>query len=192
LWGDGEILFSAAQLGSLINEQTVLLTVQRGDEVFQTKVPRVQIDDLRMSAYERGEIDDWQHEAGLKGRLQDLYFVPYNFSPSASVEKHLEFIDREDQIKAFDRCERCAYFNPLQEGDQVIAVDGKRIDSSYELLQALQTRKVLLIVQRDPEAIEKINWTQASSIGSMPPISQRLSLRLEPIIPFAPRDLYIF
>src|SRR3990167_773711 len=72
LWVDGEMVFSPYQLSSLINESTVFLTVQRGETVFQTKAPRVVLDDLKMSGPERGEFDDWQHEAAIKGRLQDL------------------------------------------------------------------------------------------------------------------------
>ena len=193
LWADGEVVFSAPQFSALINESTTFLTVQRGNEIFQTKVPRVQIDDLKMSAYEKGEIDDWQHEAGIRGRIQDLYFVPYNLSPNASVESRLEFIDEEDQTKAFKRCERCAYFNPLQEGDQILAVDGQPIRSSYELLERLQSRHALVIVERNPEAIQ-ILWDQAdpqfdqfnisnleaivSSIGTDQPVTSSESLHL--------------
>src|SRR5690606_8150867 len=59
VWADGEVLFSPQQLSSLINDSTAFLTVQRGEQVFQTKVPRVHIEDLKMTLSERGEIDDW-------------------------------------------------------------------------------------------------------------------------------------
>ncbi|HSX26820.1 MAG TPA: site-2 protease family protein [Chlamydiales bacterium] len=206
LWADGEVVFSAPQLSALINESTAILTVQRGNETFQTKVPRIQIDDLKMSAYEKGEIDDWQHEAGIRGRIQDLYFIPYNLSPNASVESRLEFIDEEDQTKAFKRCERCAYFNPLQEGDQILAVDGQTIRSSYEFLERLQSRHALVIVERNPEAIQKVLWTQAdpqfdqfnisnleaivSSIGTDEPVTSSGSLHLlSPVVPKPFNDL---
>ncbi len=163
LWADGEIVFSAPHLSSLINESTTLLTVQRGDDIFLTKAPRVHIDDLKLSPYEKGELDDWQHEAEIKGRLSDLYFIPYLLSPTASVEGRIGFIDEEDQIKAFLKCKRCAYFNPLQEGDQILAVDGHPIESSYELLNQLQTRHVLVIVERNQEIGQKVLWKAADS-----------------------------
>lgn len=163
LWADGEVLFSQKQLSTLINESTVFLTAQRGDTIFQTKIPRVQVDDLKMSQIEKAEIDDWQHESGLKGRLQDLYFIPYNLSPTCAVESRLDFIDQEDQKKAFQKCQRCAYFNPLEEGDQILAVDGRPVATSYELLQDLQTRRVLVIVERDPSLSLKISWNQAET-----------------------------
>lgn len=200
LWVDGEVIFSAKQLSSLINESTAFLTVQRGNEVFQTKVPRIHVDDLKMSLVERAEIDDWQHEAGLKGRLQDLYFIPYNLSPTADVESRINFIDEEDQVRAFQKCQRCAFFNPLQEGDKILAIDGYSVHSSYELLQILQTRHVLTIIDRDPESLQKVLWTKAdpqfdafsasdldalvSSIGTDTPLSNSGKLYLlNPIVP---------
>jgi len=161
LWADGEMIFSLNQLKSVINESTAFLTIRRGDHIFQTKVPRIHIDDLKMTPVQRAELDDWQHEAQIKGRLQDLYFIPYLLSPKGQIEQRLDFIVHEDQEKAFERCQRCAHFNPLQEDDQVLAVDGQPVHSSYDLLQHLQERHVLLIVQRDPLAIEKVSWKQA-------------------------------
>lgn len=161
IWADGEVLFSPQQLSSLMNESTAFLTVKRGEEIFQTKVPRIHIEDLKMTPSEWGELDDWQHEAGIRGKLQDLYFIPYALSPSGEVEKRLEFIDEEDQVRAFQRCQRCAYFNPLQEGDQILALDGTPVDDAYTLLQNLQTRHVLLIVERNPKSVQKVLWNQA-------------------------------
>lgn len=163
LWADGEVVFSVAQLSNLINESTSFLTVKRGDEIFHTKVPRVQISDFRMSPVEKGEFDDWQHEAGLKGKLQDLYFIPYNLSPTLDVESRLGFIDEEDKKKAFEKCERCSYFAPLQEGDRILAIEGIPLHSSYELLQEIQTRRILLIVDRDLALTEKVLWTKADA-----------------------------
>ena len=114
-----------------------------------------------MTMPEKGEIDDWQHEAGLKNKFQDLYFIPYNLSPSLMVESRLGFIDQQDQAKAFKPCKRCKYFRPLEEGDEILAVDGKRVQTPYELLTVLQQRHVLMIVERNPELSQKILWTKA-------------------------------
>lgn len=194
IWADGEVLFSLKQLSHVINEQTAFLTVRRGDEVFHTRVPRVFIGDLKMSSYERSEVDDWQHEIGLKKKVQDLAFIPYNLSPACEVESRLPFIDEQEQQKAFQDCQRCAYFHPLQEGDQILAVNGHPVNSAYRLLEYLQTREVLLIVERNPESVEKVLWTEAdkqfddfrladlqaivSSIGTNQSISSLGSLHL--------------
>ncbi len=163
IWVDGDRIFSQQQLTSIINDSTVFLTVQRDGEIFQTKVPRVHIDDLKMNGWQKGEVDDWQHEAGIRSRLQDLSFIPYSLSPDANVEHRLNFIDEKDQVKAFQTCQRCSYFNPLQEGDKILAVDGEPIESSYDLLRELQTRRVLMIVERSPALNGPVAWNVAES-----------------------------
>jgi regulator of sigma E protease len=163
LWVDGDIVFSHQQLSSLANESSAFLTVKRGDQIFQTKAPRVQLSDLKLAPSERGEIDDWQHEAGLKARLQDLYFIPYNLSPSLAVEGRLNFIDEQDQVKAFQACKRCTYFTPLQEGDQILAIDGQSVQTPDQLLAQIQTRHLLMIVDRNRSAIEPVLWKEADA-----------------------------
>ena len=200
LWVDGEVIFSAQQLSALINESTAFFTVQRGSEIFHTKVPRVPLSDLKMTLPERGEIDDWQHEAGLKGRLQDLTFIPYNLSPTLEVEGDIRFIDGADRARAFDLYRRNSDFKPLQEGDQILAVDGKAIQNPYQLLTSLQTRKVLTIVDRDPAHSKEVLWKNAdaqfdqfsakdlnaivASIGRAKPVTEVGTLHLlKPITP---------
>ncbi len=200
LWVDGEVVFSQPQLSELTNASTAFLTILRDNRVMHVKVPRAQISDLKMTLPERGEIDDWQHEAQLQGRLQDLYFIPYNLSPTMQVEGHLQFIDEEDLQKAVHQCERCTYFGSLQDGDQILAVDGMRVTTPYQLLTELQTRRILVIVERNLAAVGQIPWTQASaqfdsfstadleqivaSIGTDQPVTARGDLHLlKPIVP---------
>jgi regulator of sigma E protease len=203
LWVDGEVVFSMQQLSALTNESSAFLTVQRGEKTFQTKVPRIRLSELKMTLAEKGEVDDWQHEAALKGRLQDLYFIPYNLSPTLAVEGNLRFIDEQDQIKALDSCQRCLYFSPLQEGDQILAIDGKRVHTPYELLSNLQQRRILMIVDRNPTRVQKVLWTSAdaefdqfdtqdlqkivSSIGTKRPISEAGTMHL--LLPITPKPL---
>lgn len=163
IWAEGNPIYSMIELNTLINESNVFLTVQRGLDTFQTKIPLVRLNDLKMAAWEMGEISDWQHETGIKGRLQDLSFVPYTFSPDCLVENRLAFIDDQDQAKAFQACQRCGYFNPLQEGDRVLSVNGQRVHNSYELLQKLQTRQSLLIVERGLPISHPVSITEADA-----------------------------
>lgn len=149
LWVDGELVFSLPQLLSLVNESTVFLTVQRGDHVFQTKIPRVHLNDLKLSAWEKGELDDWQHEAGVKGKLQEIAFIPYSVSQQGVVESQFQFIDSKDQDRTFFQCFRSKYYTPLKEGDRILAVDGIQIQQSTDFLKLLQDRRVLIVVERD-------------------------------------------
>src|SRR4029077_19712338 len=127
LWADGELVYSVQQLSALTNQSTAFLTVERGGQIFQTKVPRIQLKDLKMTSPERAEVGDWQYEAGLRGKLQDLFFLPYNLSPQNVVENRIDFLDPGEQTAAFQKCQRCTYFTPLEEGDRIIAVDGKAL-----------------------------------------------------------------
>ncbi len=194
LWVNGEVVFSHQQLSALTNESTAFLTLKRDGKILQVKVPRIQLSDLKLSAPERGEIDDWQHEAGLKGRLQDLYFIPYNLSPNAVVEGRLSFIEESNQTF------------PLQEGDQILAVDGEPIQTPDQLLSHLQTRRLLMIVSRDPQSLGKTLWTTAdaqfdsfntkdlqsiiNSIGTDQPIRDAGQLHL--LKPITPKPLSEF
>jgi regulator of sigma E protease len=205
LWADGEQIFSAPQLSSLVNESTAFLTVQRGDQLIHSRIPRVHVDELKISAFERDELDDWQYAAHLKGRLDELYFMPYFISYSGVVEGPIPFIDQKDQERAFSKCERCAYFDPLMPGDRILAIDGERVTTSYDLLRKLQDRRVLLIVQRDPVLLSQpILWTQGDeefrrsadlsdvkaivdSIGATAPISHSGSLYL--VTPVSPKPM---
>lgn len=206
LWADGEMVFSLQQLSALTNQSTAFLTVEREGQVFHTKVPRIPLEDLKMTSPERAEIGDWQYEINLKGKLQDLYFIPYSLSPDNVVENRIDFLDPSEQRVAFQKCQRCTYFTPLEEGDRIVAVDGVPIQFSHELLQALQTRHVLVIVDRDPALAKKIQWKEAdtefedfnrtslssliSAIGSDHPISQSGSLYLlKPIVPKSKNEL---
>lgn len=161
LWADGEILYSRPHLKHAVNESSAFLTVQRKGEIFHTKVPRVHLDELNMTRMQKAEMDDWQYEAGLSSRVKDLYFIPYLVSPYATVESRLDFVDEQDQKKAFGPCERCAWFKPLEKNDRILAIDGQRVFSSYDLLRNLQTRQVLLIVQR--ESFLPISWKNADA-----------------------------
>lgn len=201
LWSNGEMVFSHQQLSHLTNEATVFLTIQRDDRVIHTKVPRVPINELAMTMSEKGEIDDWQHEAQVKGRLSDLMFIPYNISPDLFIEGDISFIDEGDQKKAWENLQT---FVPLQEGDRILALDSLRVRNPYELLNLLQNRRQLLIVDRNPQILEKVSLKEAEqqfgamgndlqkmvqSIGTDKPIQQLGTLvLLKPIEPKPLRD----
>lgn len=201
LWADGEVIFSAKHLSSLINTSSAFLTIERDGESLQTKVPRIQIDELKMNSLEKAELDDWRYEASLGGKLQDLYFIPCILSPEGIVEKRLSFLDPQDQERAFSTCERCQYFHPLQEGDRIVAIDGVRVKNAYELLSRLQERRVLTIFDRTP--LSSLSWKEAdmalenldrthleklvASIGTENPLLQEGNLHL--LSPISPKPL---
>jgi regulator of sigma E protease len=143
VWVNGELIFSEPQLRRNLNDGKVLITFRREGEVFIGKVPRILIEDLQLTSEMVKELDDWRHEAGLKGKIGSHYFIPYNLTPNMEVEHPIPYVDEESQIHFVH-----AGNNALQAGDQILAVDGVRVATSYEFLQEIQERKIQIIVER--------------------------------------------
>ena len=163
LWADGELLFSLPQLDSIINESIAFITVQRNNEIIQTQVPRVKVNELLLRNDEIGELDDWSHEAGLNRKVEDLYFLPYWINGQGIVERRAAFIDDEEQEKAFERCVRCHYYTPLQSGDRIVAIAGVVVSDSYDILEKLQQRTSLILVDRAERSLTDISWKEADA-----------------------------
>jgi regulator of sigma E protease len=162
LWVDGELIFSKRQLISVINQPRVLVTVKRGSQVFLSRIPRLKIADLRLSGPERAELQDWEFEAGLKDKVQELYFIPYNLTPDCRVENAISYIDEDASEKRQFETTRSKLEIPLLRGDQILAVDGYKILNGYELLRAIQVRHVQMIVQRGMK-YPSISWKAADN-----------------------------
>lgn len=206
LWVDGELIFSKEQLIATINEPRALLTVRRGDHTFLSKVPRVKVSDLQLLSDQRAEIDDWQHEAGLKKRVQDLFFIPYDLNPTGLVKNDLSYLNNESSEERPSLVSKSSAQRPLQPGDQIIAVDGVPASSSYEILQLLQTRHIQIIVNRGAPP-QVVSWKEAdaaflagldwrdlfdlvSSVGVQDAVRSKGSLHvLSPVEPRPFRDL---
>ncbi len=148
LWIDGSLIFSQPQMSTLINESTSLLTLQRGNTYFQIKVPRLKINDLRLSQNFKDELDDWRHAADLSGKLSDLYFIPYQISSSNLIEDALSFFNSnaEEVSPMDDLAEK------VQSGDRIVAVSGAPVQNVFDLFKLLQERSALVIVQKKSPA----------------------------------------
>lgn len=148
VWVDGQIIFSQPHLSAVINEGKSLLTVQRGPNTFLTRIPRLKANDLRMTPESKAELDDWQHEAGLNLKLNQLYFIPYDLNNAGVVEGQIAYINEESEEHLPSQFSLSPMEAPLMIGDKIIAVDGVKVSSALELLTNLQKKKVQLIVQR--------------------------------------------
>ncbi|GAB5411239.1 MAG: site-2 protease family protein [Chlamydiales bacterium] len=142
LWADNELIFSLPLLLKNLSENKALLTIERRGNYLLKRIPRMPAREMKLSAREKGEMDDWQHALGLRGDLGDLQFIPYSLSSNGTVERSLIFLD-DDLQETTD--------TTLQQGDRIIAVDGEMISSGSQILKRLQRRHVQLIVQRGGE-----------------------------------------
>ncbi len=206
LWADGDLIFSQAQLIQGINEQRVLLTVQRKDKVFLTRLPRVQVRDLSISSDKKADLDDWQHSAGIRNPVADLYFIPYNIGNKGVVEEAIPYMGKDLEEHRVEAEPRTPFLIPLRAGDQILAVDGVPVASASELLKQMQERHVLMVVERDPNRVRPL-WKEADaqfdtsidwgalqkmllSVGTEKPLAEAGSLHL--LKPIAPRPYFAY
>lgn len=162
LWVDGEAVFSGAQLSHLLNDGRCLLTILRNGVPVLRRVPRVLIQELKLSPQIKEELTDWQFEAHLTAlKLPKLYAIPYDINNEGVVEGSAKFIDNEKEAEFFHPPFYSTLEEPLEPGDKIIAIDGTPVKHSYELLAKLQEHLVNIIVERNPDEDKKVRWTQA-------------------------------
>lgn len=149
LWADGEPLYSLDQLADIVNQQKALLTVQRGARVFLVRVPRMPLSSLRMNSQDHEEILDRQFAAHI--RTKQLFTIPYNVSHNLIVESPIPLIG-EDRVPS-----------QLHPGDKILAVDGHAISFGKDLLSALQTHKIQIVVQRGITWPQDLLWTDSNA-----------------------------
>jgi regulator of sigma E protease len=194
LWVDGELIFSQAQLSQVLNQPKTLLTVQRGGKTFLARVPRLSVADLRLASSSLAELDDWQNEAGLKTRVKQLFFIPYNLDLRGVIENAVSYIGADSDEHLPKAAERSPLDTPLERGDRIIAVDGIPVNSSFKLLAELQTKHAQIIVQRrqnapipswkdeDAHFYEGVQWDRLQqmiqSIGTGAPVTSEGELHL--------------
>ncbi|MEX0961876.1 MAG: site-2 protease family protein [Simkaniaceae bacterium] len=179
IWADGEILFSLKQLNAIINNDKTFLTVKRGEQTFHTKAPRVLVRDIQLTPQQLGEIDDWQHEADFKGDPKALYFLPYEFNSKGKIIEKVRYLDSEFQW-VYPKAESIPPFqDDLQIGDQIIAVDGFKVDNVFDLLKRVQKRHINLIAQKksypknvpprvaDKAFREEVNWQDVLTLAAL-------------------------
>ncbi len=108
---------------------------------------------------------DWQYEANLRKRFQDLKLLPYVVNADGYVEAPIEFIDEESALQAIPRhLYDSKQQQPLQAGDRILAVDGTSVRKGYEIFNRLQTHKVQMIVQRDVPVSTTISWKDQDKV----------------------------
>lgn len=160
LWVDGELVFSRRSLTDLINEPKVLLTIERDGKRFFAKVPRLQVQDLRIAKGEKEELADWAHASKIEGCFNDHYFIPYMINYGAEIEYAAAYIDSNAKEQKKFLGGASALEIPLQVKDRIVAVDGIAVHSGQEVLVALQKRHIQIIVQRGG-SYPAIDWKLA-------------------------------
>jgi len=149
VWVDGELIFSSEQLTHVLNSDKVLLTIERGDTTFLGKVPRVPLEDLRLSGEERIEFQDWEYDAGLHPRDQTSLFIPYTLSHDFLVQNGLFYVDKNSRVvRASSSVKTSPLDTILKPGDRILALDGVPVENGVGFLKQLQSPLIQIIVKR--------------------------------------------
>ena len=149
VWVDGRKVYSLQGLEAVLNDERVLLTVERKGKTQLVRLPTVPIEELRLDPQMKEELKDWQFEASLNAeKLTSLRMIPYNLTPNGVVEERLRFIDPEHEAKAFPKVVYSADEIPLIAGDKIVAVNGQKTTRAFMVLKKLQEKQVPIIVER--------------------------------------------
>ncbi len=156
LWANGELIFSADQLNNILNSDQVHVTFERSGQRYQTRLPRIALNDLRLAPNERGELEDQALYANLNSAT--FATIPYQISNDLVVDRSIVYIDDIAEEHTFSSPDQIA----MQPGDRIIAVNGASIAHPKELLSHMQNKQVQIIVQRQKER-PILSWKTVNS-----------------------------
>ena len=173
VWAGGEPIFSTMQLNRVVNQQTVVLTVDRGGQNILVKVPRVSMSELQLTKDQEDELNDWRRALGIKTQIKDLFFIPYDMNVLGYINGSIPYVDNDlvDTVNKYST-------KTLNVGDRVIAVNGEMIDSGMQMFEKLDKSRLPVIVQSgsdtstvafkdQPKYFDKeINWKALHDITS--------------------------
>jgi regulator of sigma E protease len=166
----------------------------RDGHLQHVRIPRIPVGEIKLTAEVKGEISDWQYASGLQHKkLQELWFLPYNLTSDGVVEGPLSLLDVEGKKRLWPGRDK------LLPHDRIVAVAGKKVSTSAEILKNFQEKRVLVIVERGGAPLESYKNAEKSlndgalsqdlmaivqSIGSESPITQSGNfILLHPITP---------
>ena len=147
IWADGEVIFSASQLSSIVNQDRALFTIERDGKRLLARIPRVAIGELQISPQRRGEIVDWKRELSITKDVKELYFIPYEVSDQLVVQNSIAYIDSDIISESVEYTKADAPLIQLQKGDKILSVAGVPVKTSLELFSQLRERQVRIMTQ---------------------------------------------
>ena len=164
VWVDGEMIFSNEQLMKVLNTGKTLLTIEREGATFLGKVPRIPLEDLRLTSEESIEFEDWGYEAKLHKSEKNTLFIPYVLSHDLRVEEEVSYINKNSKlIRNSSPLSPSPLDTVLKPGDRILAVDGIPVENGVAFLQALQKPHIQVVVKR--ENVTKTNsWTEEDQV----------------------------
>jgi regulator of sigma E protease len=148
LWVNGIWVFSREQFFKELNAPWVFLQVKRGNEILGARVPLVQLKKLQLSSFDREEMGDWKHEAGMKKPIEEMVFFPFYVNENCRIETPFAFTDKELEEKIRKDHLRNPFFVSFQRGDQILSINGKKVEDAVDILSILQKKSLLMVLQK--------------------------------------------
>ncbi len=142
---NGQPLFSKASLVELLQELSVLIYVERQNEMIAIKVPKIPPSDIKMNKAQKGELTDWMHGSKLKSIR---YFIPYDLSQDLVVEGACEYLNNEAFWQLPTEGDPLSFEGNLQKGDKIFSVNGITVCSGTQFIEALDRPSVHVIAQK--------------------------------------------
>lgn len=126
---NGQRLFSERQLNAELNSPFVWVGVQRGDAVFNTKLPLVMLADISISKIQL-EWRDWLFALDTKEPLLGRKCLPLNLNVEGVIE---EVLSKDVEVRA---------------GDKLLSINGEAFHGSKELCALLQNPPATIVLYR--------------------------------------------
>lgn len=207
VWVDGELIFSQAMFSQALNDPTVFVAIKREGKQILGRIPRLALEDIRLSQAALDEVQDWSYAAYNRFDEASLKWVPYVLDEQLRVEKEVSFIGSGAEFMSPSHYVSNREVDlTLKPGDQIVMVDGMQVTSPAQFFKQLQTKRVQVIVERDASLLEpalwvnedeaflhRTNWKQllplVGSLGEADSPSQSGQfVKLNPITPVKLRD----
>lgn len=159
VWVDGELIFSQAMLQEALNDSSAFVAIEREGKTLLGRVPRLEVQDIKMPPEELAEIEDWHFSRKGNVLIQSVKVLPYLISDEMVVEKELPFIDRDSHFTkpSLYRAAREVDLT-LKPGDKILMVDGEKVDSLASLRNRLESKHVQVIVERSSSLLNPVSW----------------------------------
>ncbi|RDB31831.1 site-2 protease family protein, partial [Candidatus Similichlamydia laticola] len=173
LWANGRLTFCFESFEGILSGESILCTVQdRLGRVQQKVIERIPLLELMDSAQRVYRLGDLVFDS-RRPSLRPEWWIPYLLSSDLVVTDQLLKLEMEG----------------LEVGDKILSLQGVPVSSLSECVRALQTRKMFLIVEREPYPNQ---LKQAIKSFEAPFHDSRLYQLIEEGIPGADKGPFFF
>ena len=86
-----------------------------------TRLPLLQLSDLRLSTSEKSQIEDWAAEQNISPA--EVGMIPYLFNRRGEITTTLVYTDQDTSEKVFKYDPKAPFSIPLENGDKILSAN---------------------------------------------------------------------